>query len=240
MKLKTTVKKQKQPSRIVIIIALVAGLALVALGLRLFVFKSNHGQTQAVIEQNEKNAAELRAIKEGPTVVVTEKNDTADAEDKPQQPSQQGAGMVVDPSVPTIDSSGASTNLARKEVYPAVKAVLSLYDEFLAAVQAASEDQRQAVAKQFVDDNSTVISTRIANANFGTLYLLPQSPNLQIPDKFIAKSAIIDPDDPSQVIVQLIPAPDKTISWLVVVKMNGDGTIDKIQRVMLDNFQDPL
>ena len=73
-----------------------------------------------------------------------------------------------------------------------------------------------------------------------SLHLFPQSANVALLDSVSVDSAIVDPDDSSQTIVQIFMKPDSSWSILVVVKMNSNGTLGTIEKLMIRNNQSPL
>lgn len=232
-----TPSQQTGSAHVVIVITIVL-VVLSALG---FVFWKNfvskdgkpNVNTLEVTTQNKDNAAALKAEKEKTPIVIDDET-SIDSQNKTDNSSD------TTNKEPTIDSSGLSTNLSRTEVRPAVAAVLTLYQDFLAKLQAVPASQRQATADQYLADNYAMFSPNYGYLNGYSLHLIPQSANLDLPESVSINSAIVSPDDPSQTIVQVYKHPNDSWSMLVYVKMNTDGTIAILENLVIRMNLNPL
>ncbi|MDN5275142.1 MAG: hypothetical protein JWP06_1043 [Candidatus Saccharibacteria bacterium] len=231
--------KQTGSMHVVIVIAIVL-VVLSALGFvfwKNFVSKDEKSTANKieVTSQNKDNAAALKAEKEK-TPIIIDNGTPIDSQNKTDNSSSDAATNKE----PTVDSSGLSTNLSRAEVRPAVVAVLALYQDFLAKLQAVPASQRQAIADQYLADNSAMFSPNYGYLSSYSLHLFPQSADVDLPDSVSINSAIVNPDDSSQTIVQVYKYPNNSWSMLVYVKMNTDGTIATLENLVIRMNQNPL
>jgi len=226
---KTQIKKTSKRT----IIISVSALIIVALVIYFFVSKNNLNKLE-VTSQNKDNAATLRAEKDQAPVIIDDKSLINSPDTK-----QDSSDDIMNEN-PTVDLSGLSTNLNRADVHPAVVAVLAIYQDFLAKLQAVPASQRQAVADQYLADNRTMFSSGYGYLNNNNLHLFPQSANVNLPTSVSINSAIVDPDDPTQTIVQVYMQPDNTWSLLLYVKMNTNGELGTFEKLVIRNNQNPL
>lgn len=215
--------------RKVLIITIIV--ALVAAGAVSYILISKNNQT---VTQNKDNASVLQAEKEQKPIVI-------------QKDTLGDSGKTLDTTTstaanrePTVVESGASTNINRTEVKPAVDAVLAVYKDFLAKLKAVPSDQRQAVANQYLADNRSKFGSMFGYLDGNSLLLFPQAANVALPADVSVNSAIIDPSDPTQTIVQIVMPPDTTWSMLLYVKMNPDNSIATFERLVVRMNQGAL
>jgi hypothetical protein len=210
--------------------------ALVTVLLYLFVFKSDNEKAQTVTKDNKGTTSNTKTGEDKEVITATEDEELSGL----QEDQTPNLGQNSDAVAPA-DDSNASTNLNRPEVRSAVTSVLAVYEDYLAKMKATPQSQRQAVANQYLVDYNDMFGPVFDPAvkTFG-LHLFPQAANVQLPYSVSVKSAIIDPQDPSQTIVQIIMPPDPTWGLHVYVKMNNDGTLGTIERVSMQNDQNAL
>lgn len=224
---------KKTSKRAIIISITITALIIAVLTLYFFVVKVDQKNREAAT-QNRDNAATLRAEKDRAPVVIDGIN-SADSQNDNQSSTEDLASKH-----PTLDVSGLSTNLDRQEVRPAVTAVLATYQDFLAKLRAVPMSQRQAVADEYLANNQAMFSSTYGYLKNDTLHLFPQNASVNLPDSVSINSAIIDPDDSSQTIVQVFMQPDDTWSFFLYVKMNGDGKIGTFEKLVVRMNQNPL
>ncbi|MEI7918272.1 MAG: hypothetical protein WCH58_02715 [Candidatus Saccharibacteria bacterium] len=224
----------KKRSKWVIAIAVLAVIAVIA-ALVLYIFALKNDLKNLEVEsQNKDNAATLNAEKNQTPVVIDDKI-SIDSQIKTQNSSEDTANKT-----PTVDVSGLSTNLNRADVQPAVAAVLAVYQDFLVKLRAVPMSQRQAVADQYLEDNHTMFGPDYSYLNSYSLHLFPQSAGVALPYSVSINSAIVDPYDPTQTVVQVFMQPDDSWSLIVYVKMNTDGTLGTFENLVIRNNQNSL
>ena len=224
----------KKPSKLFIsIICVVIGAVVVATLIGLFIVNKDSNTSVAVTEENKSNAQKLEVEIDKDPVVITDEEPVITEPDTTENQSTSPQ--------PTIDAYGASTKLDRPNIEGAVIAVQTIYADFLSKLRAVPENERQATADQYMIENNAYFSPSFNYAYPNNLHLLPQSYNIALPTSVRAYSAIIDPSEPSQTIVQLFMDPDKSWSILVVVKMkDNNGSFGTFEKLMPRMNQNPL
>jgi len=216
-----------------IIVASVLGLLVIAAVLYFFVFKTSPNSSVAVIEKNNDNAEIIEQEKEKEPVIITEETPTPETTPETNQPTE------TTPQ-PTYDEYGPSTTKTRPNVHTVVLATQGLYSELLAKLRDAPVGGIQAAADQFLSDKSAYFSPSFNYLSSDSLHLFPQSSSVAIPEDFYINSAIVDPSNSRQIILQIFLKPDTDWSILVVAKMKGDGNFGTFEKLTVRTNRNPL
>lgn len=204
--------------------------AIIVLGVIFWLVYSNTNKLNsdtAVEEKNKNNAAVIKEEKNKESIVITDSNKENIVETvSPEQGSTDGG------SQPSYDDYGPSTKLDRPDVHAVVLAINSLYSDLLLKLQAVPESQRQTVADQFLANNSSYFSPSFNYLSSDSLHLFPQSASLALPQSVRVYSAILDPESPNQVLVQIGMEPNIPWTIIAVVKtkdsLGNFGTFEKL------------
>jgi len=216
-----------------IITAIALVLVLIAFALYAFVFKDSFNSNVAVTEKNKDNAKVIEQEKDKDPIIISDETQVIE-ESAPTQQNQTPSPQ------PTYDEYGPSTTKTRPNVHTVVLAVSGIYQEFIAKLRDAPESERQAVADQYLSDRSAYFSPSFNYLSSDSLHLFPQSSIVPIPEDFLINSAIVDPSNSRQIIVQLFLKPDTNWSILLVVKMKGDGNFGTFESLTIRNNRNPL
>lgn len=231
-------------SILVVIIAVIVLGVVVFAGFKVFKKNDTHAvateKTAKIASQNKTNASSLQTETDQQPAVID--GDKA-AQISSDNPSGANSTSQSTPQ-PTIFPDGPSTKLDRADVHGVNLALYGIYSKYLFALNSATQDQRQAVSNQYLADNKSYLSDAFYNANANStnnLSLLLQSPDLSLPTSLRIGSAIVDPNDPTKVIAQVLMEPDVPWSILVSVKMKDSlGNFGTIEQVYVRQNRNPL
>ena len=203
-----------------------------------FWFNQEPTTSNTVEEKNKKNAAIIESEKNANPTIITEENQPPVSDSHKNEDTNQPTEPLGPPA--TVDQYGPSTKLDRPNVHSAVLATYSIYSEFLYKLQQTNVENRQAVADQYVAANNSYFGANYNYLSNGSLHLFPQASSLALPDTIRIYSAIVDPEDPTRVIVQVFMEPDTSWSLLLVVSTDHIGGFKSFEKLMPRMNRNPL
>lgn len=224
-----------------LIIALTLIFVLISIFWCVYVFNNKPINEAVITEKNNDNAKVIESEKNKDSVVISEDTpiDTKNPEIEESETENQTANSNT--PEPTYDEYGPSTKLDRPDVHAVVLTTYSMYSDLLNKLQAVPEYQRQGVADQYFANNSSYFSPSFNYSSSESLHLFPQSYNVALPQSVRTYSAIVDPEDPTRVIVQIIMEPDASYSILAIVKTKDSlGNFGTFEKLVLRMNRNPL